>query len=96
MPIRRAFYCLGALPAFLLITDPTDEAWAPLWCANTANIVASLEKQSFVSRRRAEIRGQTHEWFVGPREVIVLQHNVDGTSCIAAESEWQPPIQATP
>jgi hypothetical protein len=96
MPIRCALCCLGVLPAFLLVADPGEDTLLPLWCGNTAEIVASLEKQAYVSRRRTENRGQTHEWFVGPREVIVLQHNADGSSCIAAEGEWPPAIQARP
>jgi hypothetical protein len=49
-----------------------------------------------VSGRRAEIGGHPHEWFVGPREVIVLEHNADGTSCIAAEGERPPATRARP
>jgi hypothetical protein len=96
MTMHCTFYCLGVLPAFLLVAEPTDDRWSPLWRGNTVEIIASLEKQSFVSRRRSEVAGQTHEWFVGPREAIVLEHNADGTSCIAAEGEGPPPIQARP
>jgi hypothetical protein len=84
------------LPAFFLVGDPGQDTLLPLWCGKTSDIVASLEKQSYVSRRRADIGGQTHEWFVGPREVIVLEHGADGTSCIAAEGEWPPAVQARP
>jgi hypothetical protein len=96
MARRCALYSIGLLSALLLVADPDDDRFLPLWCGSTAQIVASLEKQSFVSRRRAEIMGRTHEWFVGPFEVIVLEHNADGTSCIAAEGPWPPPVQARP
>jgi hypothetical protein len=90
-------YCLGFLLGFVLVGDVSEEALQPLWCGKTAEIVTSLKQQSYVSRRRTESAEATHEWFVGPREVIVLQHNADGTSCIAAEGEWPPPtIQAKP
>ena len=92
-----ALCCIGLLPGFVLAGDIDDEALQPLWCGKTAELVTSLKQQSYVSRRRAESGGEKHEWFVGPREVIVLQHNADGTSCIAAEGEWPPPtIQARP
>jgi hypothetical protein len=96
MPIRRVLYCAGVLPTFLLVGDPREDTLLPLWCGKTTEIIASLQKQSYVSRRREEIGEQTHEWFVGPREVIVLEHNADGTSCVAAEGEWPPRIQARP
>src|SRR5262245_39983864 len=86
----RVFYCAGLLPGVLLVADTGDETLRPLWCGNTAEIVASLTRQSYTSRRLDERTGQKHEWFVGPREVIVLEHNADGTSCIAAEGEWPP------
>jgi hypothetical protein len=95
MPMRCARWSVSIVP-FLLVGDPGGESLLPLWCGNTTEIVASLEKQAYVSRRRTEYKGQTHEWFVGPREVIVLEHNANGTSCIAAESEWPPAIQARP
>ena len=90
------FCCLSVLPALLLVADPTEDKLLPLWCGSTAEITTSLEKQSFISRRRAEIGGKPHEWFMGPGEVIVLEHNADGTSCIAAEGAWPPAIQARP
>ena len=96
MRVRRALLCLGVLPALVLVEDIDEDALLPLWCGSTAEIVASLEQQSYVSRRRTESGAEKHEWFVGPREVIVLQHNADGTSCIAAEGEWPPRTQARP
>jgi hypothetical protein len=82
-----ALFCCGA---FLLAGDVGDRL-LPVWCGKTTELVTSLQEQSYVSRGRSEKAEATYEWFVGPREVIVLQHNQNGTSCIAAEAELLPP-----
>src|SRR5262245_54631838 len=60
------------VPALMLVTDQTEDHWLPLWCGPTAYLTTSLVAQSYVSRRRSTVDGHEHEWFVGPREVIVL------------------------
>lgn len=99
MQFGRALLCIGSLivliPCGAAAQDEEDALLPPLWCAPTASLLADLSRQNFVSKKRDQLEDRkTYEWFVAPLEIIVLQHNQDGTSCIAAEGPA--PAKATP
>jgi hypothetical protein len=88
--LSRLWLCLAA--GFGLLGGPAaaqeeEEALLPpLWCARTDALLADLGRQNFISKKRDQMQDRkTYEWFATHQEIIVLQHNDDGTSCIAAE-----------
>jgi hypothetical protein len=90
MRVGRALLCLAVLiilmPCGAFARDEEDALLPPLWCAPTQTLLADLARQNFVSKKRDQLQdSKTYEWFATPREIIVLQHNQDGISCIAAE-----------
>ncbi len=77
---------IGLLCGPAAAQDEEEALLPPLWCARTDALLADLVRQNFISKRRDQMQDRkTYEWFATHQEIIVLQHNEDGTSCIAAE-----------
>lgn len=68
---------------FLLPMAEYDAIDEPIWCAQTAGLVAQIEGMGGQAVKRMYVGdGRTVEWFWNDREELIIEHNPGGDSCL--------------